>query len=80
MQIISLPINAQGKWKYDFIVPDNGSFVQAINAANRRPDKNKRYRIFLKPSYYRIKGEGNTISCDENGKNISFPSPSIKKD
>ena len=75
MQIISLPVNAQGKWKYDFIVPDNGSFVQAINAANRRPDKNKRYRIFLKPSYYRIKGEGNTISCDENGKNVSFPSP-----
>ena len=39
------------KWKYDFIVPDNGDFVQAIHAANKRPDKTKRFRIFLRAKY-----------------------------
>ena len=30
------------KWDYDFIVPDNGSFDEAIQAANQRIDKEKR--------------------------------------
>lgn len=68
-------IHAQNKWKYDFIVPDNGGFVQAIHAANNRPNKNKRYRIFIKPGYYRIKGEQNIIHVTENDKNIDIPSP-----
>ena len=68
-------IIAQDKWKYDFIVPDNGNFVQAIHAANNRPDKSKRFRIFLKPQYYRVHGDGNTITTTENGKTVSFPSP-----
>lgn len=68
-------LNAQKKWTYDFIVPDNGNFVQAIHSANNRPDKNKRYRIFIRPSYYRIKGEGNMISIVENGQSMEIPSP-----
>ena len=68
-------LNAQNKWTYDFIVPDNGNFVQAIHSANNRPDKNKRYRIFIRPSYYRIKGEGNMISIVENGQSMEIPSP-----
>lgn len=68
-------MQAQGKWKYDFIVPDNGSFVQAIHAANNRADKSKRFRIFVKPQYYRIKGDGDTISTVENGRKVLFPSP-----
>lgn len=76
LTLVSLSAFAQrGKWKYDFIVPDNGGFVQAIHAANNRPDKSKRYRIFLRPSNYRIKGDGNIISTEENGKRIEFPSP-----
>ncbi len=51
-----LSVNAQ-KWRYDFIVPDNGNFTQAINAANHRANKAKRYRIFVRASNYRI---GNT--------------------
>lgn len=73
--IVNIGAEAQEKWRYDFIVPDNGNFVQAIHAANNRANKQKRFRIFLRPSYYRIKGEGNTISTVENGKTISFPSP-----
>ncbi len=68
-------LNAQNKWTYDFIVPDNGNFVQAIHSANNRPDKNKRYRIFIRPSYYRIKGEGNMISIVENGQSMEISSP-----
>lgn len=66
---------AQEKWKYDFIVPDNGGFVQAIHAANHRADKSKRFRIFIKPKYYRIKGDGDTIQTTENGRTVRFPSP-----
>ena len=63
------------KWKYDFIVPDNGHFVQAIHAANNRADKSKRFRIFIRSSNYRTKGEGNLIKAMENGQEIAFPSP-----
>lgn len=55
---ISLCANAQ-KWKYDFVVPDNGNFRQAINAANTRADKNRRYRIFVRASNYRL---GNVVT------------------
>lgn len=63
------------RFKYDFIVPTNGNFVDAIHAANNRPDKNKRYRIFVKSSMYRIKGDGNLITITENGKQLEIPSP-----
>jgi len=73
--LLCLPSIAQNKWTYDFIVPDQGTFVDAIHAANNRLDKSKRYRIFLRPSYYRVKGDGNIISTFENGQRIEFPSP-----
>lgn len=63
------------RYKYDFVVPTNGNFIQAIHAANNRPDKSKRYRIFIKSSMYRIRGEGNPIKITENGKEITIPSP-----
>lgn len=63
------------RYKYDFIVPDNGNFVAAIKAANQRSDKSKRFRIFIKSSMYRIKGEGNPIKITENGKEMTIPSP-----
>ena len=63
------------RFKYDFIVPTNGNFVDAIHAANNRLNKNKRYRIFVKSSMYRIKGDGNLITITENGKRLEIPSP-----
>lgn len=42
------------KWKYDFVVPRDGSYVAAIRAANNRADKRKRFRIFIHSSNYRI--------------------------
>lgn len=73
--MVSAVVNAQAKWNYDFIVPDDGNFVQAVSAANNRADMSKRFRIFVKPSYYRIKGDGTIISTVENGQKIEFPSP-----
>ena len=70
----ALAAHAQ-KWKYDFIVPDNGNFVQAIHAANRRPDKSKRYRIFVRSSNYRIHGEQTSITTTVDGKQVTIPSP-----
>ena len=79
---LTLPSHAQApdcigriRFKYDFVVPTNGNFVDAIHAANNRPDKSKRYRIFIKSSMYRIKGDGTPITITENGKQIEIPSP-----
>lgn len=66
---------AQEKWTYDFVVPDNGNFVQAIHAANNREDKKRRFRIFIRSSNYRVRGEGNVIETRENGRRVEFPSP-----
>ena len=77
-----LPIAAQRpdslgriRYKYDFVVPDNGNFVAAIRAANNRKDKAKRFRIFVKSSMYRVKGEGNPIKIVEKGKERTISSP-----
>ena len=38
----------------DFIVPDDGDFRAAIEAANSREDKTRRYRIFVRDGEYMI--------------------------
>lgn len=80
--VTALPLPAQVadslgrvRYRYDFVVPDNGNFVAAIRAANQRKDKTQRFRIFIKSSMYRIKGEGNPIKIKENGKEIEIASP-----
>jgi len=50
---LCLPASAQ-KWTYDFIVPDNGNFASAIAAANNRANKQRRFRIFVRASNYRL--------------------------
>ena len=60
------------RYKYDFVVPDNGNFVAAIRAANNRKDKTKRFRIFVKSSMYRVKGEGNPSRLWRRGRNGPF--------
>lgn len=63
------------RFRYDFVVPTDGNFVAAIRAANSRADKGRRFRIFIKSSMYRVKGEGNPIKIVENGKELTIPSP-----
>ena len=58
---------------YDFIVPDNGSFKEALAAAAARSDKSKRYRIFVKQGDYIIPAnEANKVDGND-GK--SYPDP-----
>ena len=59
---------------YDFIVPDDGTFKEAIAAANNRADKNKRFIIFVKKGLYELPySETETIIKD--GKDTGYPSP-----
>ena len=63
------------RWVYDFVVPDSGSFTDAIHRANAREDMQRRFRIFIKSDYYIVKGDGDTITTVENGDTVRFPSP-----
>ena len=57
---------------YDFIVPDDGTFAEALNAAAARSDKNVRYRIFVKQGNYVIAANQNvkvTASGDHGDGN-----------
>ena len=45
---------AVSKAPYDFIVPDNGNFADAIAAANSRANKTERFRIFVRKGNYVI--------------------------
>jgi len=56
---------------YDFIVPDNGTITEALNAANSRSDKNTRYRVFIKNGNYIFDTNGTT----EGGDGKSYPDP-----
>ena len=44
---------------YDFVVPDDGTFAEALKAAAGRSDKNVRYRIFVKQGDYMIAANQN---------------------
>ncbi len=59
-----------GKMLYDFVVPDNGTFREAISAANDRKDKSVRFRIFVKKGTYitPIDSSRHVLGKDENGK------------
>ncbi|MCR4583081.1 MAG: Ig-like domain-containing protein [Prevotella sp.] len=59
------------KGTYDFVVPDNGTITEALNAANSREDKNSRYRIFIKNGNYVFDTNGTTTGGDEK----TYPDP-----
>lgn len=48
--------------KYDFVVPDDGTFNQAIQKANNRPDTTSRFYIFVRKGNYHIGSEDNPIT------------------
>lgn len=63
---------AVAKGLFDFIVPDDGTFKEAIAAADARTDKSVRYRIFVKRGNYLLPySETETIT--NNG--VTLPSP-----
>jgi len=62
------------KQLYDFIVPDDGTFAEALKAAAARSDQNVRYRIFVKQGEYVIPA-GETGYTDNNGNYYDYPDP-----
>lgn len=65
---------AVAKGGFDFIVPDDGTFSDAIVAANSRTDKSARYRIFVRQGDYLVAGDKGATITGNSG--ASYPSPS----
>lgn len=62
---------------YDFIVPDDGAFEDAIAAADSRTDQSNRFRIFVRQGTYKIpQSTTATITCD-NGQTYQSPITNI---
>lgn len=61
------------KAMYDFIVPDDGTFTEAIAAAEKREDTSKRFRIFIKKGDYVIPASETETIVGSDG--VSYPSP-----
>lgn len=57
---------------YDFIVPTDGSFTDALAAAAKRADISKRFRIFIKQGDYKIPANPNSMVTGIDGK--QYPS------
>lgn len=74
--VLSLTAGAQTKKLYDFIVPHNGTFRQALDAANNRKDTTERYRIFVMQGEHLIPTEGTTTGGD--GKEYDDPRSYLK--
>lgn len=60
------------KAAYDFVVPDMGTFKEAIDAANKRDNKDKRFVIFVKKGTYELPWS-ETETVTNNG--VTLPSP-----
>ncbi len=57
---------------YDFVVPIDGTFVEALEAAAKREDVSKRFRIFVLEGDYQIPAKSTTIA-GADGK--QYPDP-----
>ena len=57
---------------YDFIVPTDGTFTEALAAAAKRTDTSKRFRIFIKQGDYKIPANPNSMVTGTDGK--QYPS------
>ena len=67
---------------YDFIVPDNGNFKEALIAAAKRTDTSKRYRIFVRKGNHIIPANEANMVTGNDGKSCpdpktSFGSPNV---
>ena len=58
---------------YDFIVPTDGDFKTALDAAAKRTDTSKRFRIFIKQGDYKIPADEKSKVTGSDGKNYANP-------
>ena len=58
---------------YDFIVPDNGTFAEALQKAAARADQTQRFRIFVKQGNYVIAANQSVKVDGNDGKQYADP-------
>ena len=58
---------------YDFIVPTDGDFKEALAAAAKRTDTSKRFRIFIKQGDYKIPADEKSKVTGSDGKSYANP-------
>ena len=58
---------------YDFIVPTDGDFKAALDAAAKRTDTSKRFRIFIKQGDYKISADEKSKVTGSDGKSYANP-------
>lgn len=63
------------RFSYDFIVPLDGNFTEAVQAANARPDKHRRYRIFILAGHHLSPGDGTPLRVKDDDRELTVPSP-----
>lgn len=56
---------------YDFIVPTDGDFKAALDAAAKRTDTSKRFRIFIKQGDYKIPADEKSKVTGSDGKSYA---------
>lgn len=62
---------------YDFIVPTDGDFKAALDAAAKRTDTSKRFRIFIKQGDYKIPADEKSKVTGSDGKSYANPTTYI---
>lgn len=62
---------------YDFIVPDDGTFEEAIATASKRADTSIRYRIFVKKGSYKLEGDKGAQVTGSDSKTYRKPTTTI---
>lgn len=62
---------------YDFVVPDDGTFEEAVAAATKRADTSVRYRIFVKKGSYKLEGDKGSLVTGSDNKSYRKPTTSI---
>lgn len=58
---------------YNFIVPTDGDFKTALDAAAKRTDTSKRFRIFIKQGDYKIPADEKSKVTGSDGKSYANP-------
>ena len=56
-------------------MPLDGSFTEAVRAANARPDKQRRYRIFILAGHHLSPGDGTPLRVKDGERELTVPSP-----
>lgn len=64
---------AVNKALYDFIVPTDGDFKAALDAATKRTDTSKRFRIFIKQGDYKIPADEKSKVTGSDGNSYANP-------